>query len=139
MEAEFSLLENGLDFIHSALDFLAREPLQGAKSHSKRELKYALLHMCAGIELVLKEFLRRKDWKLLFVRPDIARKELFERGEFKSVSLEESIERIRELDDDVVNHQQEEHLLNLKRRRNRAEHFRFKDSPESLVTLFVQT
>ena len=58
----FTLLENGLDFIWSAVEHL------GVAS-TKRDLKYATLHLVSGIELVLKERVRREDWSLLFPDP----------------------------------------------------------------------
>src|SRR2546426_9855541 len=58
-QVHFTLLENGLDFVWSAVEHLS-------VATSKRELKYALLHLVSGIELILKERLRREDWKPLF-------------------------------------------------------------------------
>ena len=59
----FSLLENGLDFVLSAVEHLGGNP-------SKRELKYAVLHLYSGAVLILKERLLREDWKLLFANPE---------------------------------------------------------------------
>ena len=59
---EYTLLENGLDFISSALKHLKNQP-------TKRELKYAVLHLSAGIELILKERLKREHWSLVFDKP----------------------------------------------------------------------
>ena len=53
-DLQFDLLENGLDFIASGLDHIAR----GA---TKTDLKYGVLHLASGIELVLKERLRQED------------------------------------------------------------------------------
>ena len=56
---QLSMLENGLDFIRSGLKSIA-------SPQSKFDLKYAVLHLSAGIELVLKDRLRREDWTLIF-------------------------------------------------------------------------
>ena len=53
LHIEFTLLENGLDFIWSAVEHLGTDL-------SKRSLKYAVLNLAAGIELILKERLRRE-------------------------------------------------------------------------------
>jgi hypothetical protein len=80
---EYSLLENGLDFMVSGV----RE-VSGA--HDQRRLKYGVLHLGAGIELVLKEKLRRFDWKLLFRYPKRIDQQKYLSGDFVSVGLEES-------------------------------------------------
>lgn len=43
----FGVLENGLDFLLSSLDYLSGDP-------KEKDLKYAVLHLSAGVELVLK-------------------------------------------------------------------------------------
>lgn len=52
----FDLLENGLDFVVEALERLTKRSVQD------RDLKYGVLHLGAGIELVLKERLRLAHW-----------------------------------------------------------------------------
>ena len=64
-DLSFVLLENGLDFIASGLRYIAR-------GETKSDLKYGVLHLASGIELVLKERLRQEDWRLVFVKPDKA-------------------------------------------------------------------
>lgn len=56
---EFGLLENGLDFIQSAINYLI-------KSQDKYDIKYGLLHLSSGVELVFKYRLLIEDWELLF-------------------------------------------------------------------------
>jgi hypothetical protein len=67
-EITFTPLENGLDFILRALEYLADDP-------TKRDLKYAVLHLHSGVELILKERLRREHWSLVFEKPEEASKE----------------------------------------------------------------
>ncbi|HWB98353.1 MAG TPA: hypothetical protein VG672_16685 [Bryobacteraceae bacterium] len=66
---EFSLLENGLDFLLSSLEHLTAAStstvVKTGKASSnvlppdqKRHLKYALLHLCSSIELIFKERLQ---------------------------------------------------------------------------------
>jgi hypothetical protein len=64
-ELHFELLENGLDFISSGLAYVAR-------GETKSDLKYGVLHLASGIELVLKERLRQEDWTLVFKQPEKA-------------------------------------------------------------------
>src|SRR5665647_2777823 len=56
---EFDLLENGLDFIENSLIAIL-------STDEPQKLKYAILHISAGIELILKEILRLEHWSLLF-------------------------------------------------------------------------
>src|SRR5579862_1825648 len=84
---QLSMLENGLDFIASGLKHIAAP-------ESKFDLKYAVLHLSAGIELVLKDRLRREDWRLIFVDPDQATESSFKSGNFKSVSLWDCLKRL---------------------------------------------
>ena len=64
-DVEFELFENGLNFVVSALKHLD-EPIKAT------DLKYAILHLSSGIELILKERLRRAHWTLLFSKVDKA-------------------------------------------------------------------
>jgi len=77
---EFTLLGNGLDFIWSALEHLSGNP-------GKRELKYAVLHLCSGIELVLKERLQREHWSLIFEKLDSANQKDYEAGKLMRLVL----------------------------------------------------
>src|ERR1700722_16218200 len=86
---QLSMLENGLDFIRSGLKFIA-------KPESNFDLKYAVLHLSAGIELVLKDRLRREDWRLIFKDVTKANEKKMQSGNFISVSLWECLERINE-------------------------------------------
>jgi hypothetical protein len=86
-QVHFTLLENGLDFVWSAVEHLS-------VGTSKRGPKYALLHLVSGIELILKERLRREDWKLLFPKPDKADEVLYKTGAFKSVDFGQLIDRV---------------------------------------------
>jgi hypothetical protein len=93
MESDFrySLLENGLDFVLSSLEHLTAAsaftatPPHAKQLQQKRHLKYALLHLCSGIELIFKERLRQEDWQLIFNNVEEADEKVYESGDFKSV------------------------------------------------------
>ena len=67
------MLENGLDFILSGLKHIGSQRF-------KFDLKYVVLHLSAGIELVLKDRLRREDWTQIFVDPEKATEEKLRSG-----------------------------------------------------------
>jgi len=87
----FTPLENGLDFILRALGYLADDPT------TKQDLKYAVLHSHSGVELILKERLRREHWSLVFEKPEEASKEKYESGKFISVQWKTCLNRLHEI------------------------------------------
>lgn len=125
-QVHFTLLENGLDFVWSAVHHLST-------AASKRELKYALLHLVSGIELILKERLRREDWRLLFQKPEEARESQYKSGNFFSVNFDILIDRLQgecsvELSDEEL-----QALRTVRRQRNRFEHFAADASAEAVI------
>lgn len=125
-DIKFDLLENAFDFILSALDHIA-------KPKTKSDLKYAILHLCAGQELVLKERLRREHWSLLFEDVNKANIRDFESGNFTSMSFKTCIERLKGICKISFLGKDERYLFNLRERRNRLEHFGIVDSAEALT------
>jgi hypothetical protein len=120
---QLSMLENGLDFIASGLKHIA-SPV------SKFDLKYAVLHLSAGIELVLKDRLMREEWTQIFVKPEEGTEEKLKSGNFKSVNLYDCLERLEEhcsvdLPDKAL-------LLSFKNQRNPIEHYALNHSKAAL-------
>ncbi len=122
-DIQLSMLENGLDFILSGLKHIGSPT-------SKFDLKYAVLHLSSGIELVLKDRLRREDWTQIFVKPEQATEERLKSGNFKSVSLYQCLKRLEE--HTAVNLPDLGLLTSFKERRNPIEHFGVNDSREAL-------
>lgn len=126
-KVSFTLLENGLDFVLSAVEHLSSTP-------SKRELKYAVLHLYSGAVLILKERLLRENWMLLFANPEKADEETFKEGAFRGPDLDQCLERLE--DNGVeVSEDHERQLRLLADKRKRLEHFHFTDSAEAIVAL----
>src|SRR5438309_32031 len=125
-EVKFTLLENGLDFIHSALDHLKA-------GSTKQDLKYAVLHLSAGIELVLKERLRREHWSLVFEDTDKANIPAYDTGDFTSATLASCFIRLRGICGVDLKEREQQELLSFRRKRNRLEHFNILDSIEAIV------
>jgi hypothetical protein len=131
MDFHFTLLENGLDYVHSCLEHLSSAQEATDNIGQKRHLKYALIHLCSGVELVLKERLRQEDWKLVFQDQDKATEEAYETGEFNSVDFKVLQNR---LEDDCgvdLTSDQKADLKSFRNRRNKVEHF------DVLDTLFA--
>lgn len=123
---EITLLENGLDFIWSALDYLQTDT-------EDKHLKYAILHLSAGVELILKERLRCEHWSLLFENTDRADKKAYEAGDFSSVSFAGCMKRLTGVCGIAMTDKQQKDLLALRDKRNRLEHFGIIDSIEALT------
>lgn len=124
-EVSYSLLENGLDFIAQGVEQIA-----GAKS--KRDLKYGVLNLEAGVELVLKERLRLEDWKLIFANPKRVDERLYASGQFKSVDLGQCLDRLEEHTEVEINDADRKTLEAYYDRRNRIQHFEFNESKEAI-------
>lgn len=120
---QLSLLENGLDFIRSGLKHITA-------NESKFDLKYAVLHISAGIELVLKDRLMREDWKLVFADLTQADEKKLKSGNFISVSLWECLKRLDE--NCPFGAPEKKPLEKFKNLRNPIEHFAMNHSQAAL-------
>src|SRR5258708_1272958 len=123
---QYTLLENGLDFIWSALEGLSSNP-------DRRRLKYAVLHLSSGAELILKERLRREHWSLVFEKPENANRNKYEVGDFTSVSFQACLKRLVEICGVGISEEQKRRVTSLRDKRNRLEHFGIADTVEALT------
>jgi len=110
-----NLLENGLDYIYEAV-----EPIFVAHKQSQHSWKYSVLHLYSGIQLLLKERLRREHWSLIFQDINSADLAKLEKGNFVSVYHDELVRRLQNIANVTVN---DEPIKNLRDLRNRFEHF----------------
>ncbi|MCS6287300.1 MAG: hypothetical protein H8K08_17935 [Nitrospira sp.] len=127
VKVTFTLLENGLDFVLSAVECLSG-------TLSKRELKYAVLHLYSGAVLIVKERLLREDWTLLFANQERAEEKVFRSGSFHGPDLKQCLERLEDIDVEVS----EQSILQLgllADKRKRLEHLHFADSAEAVIAL----
>src|SRR5207253_1362613 len=97
------------------------------------DLKYAVLHLASGTELVLKERLRRENPALLYQRPEKFDEADFDAGNFSSANAKEAVKRL--VDDAGVTvsdrHRNQLHLL--REMRNRIGHFGMNDTEEAVL------
>jgi len=130
-ELHFELLENGLDFISSGLAYVAR-------GETKSDLKYGVLHLASGIELVLKERLRQEDWTLVFKQPEKADEDNYKSGDFRSVDQRECVQRLEEECGIELSKEQKDKLSAFRSPRNRLEHFGIVDTKAAVESLAAQ-
>jgi hypothetical protein len=128
MKFEWDLLENALDFIYVALERLSQDKL------SKQDLKYGLLHLSSGVELLFKEALRREHWSLIFRDPDQATVEALNSGDFKSVDFESCLKRLQNIASvRKLSKSQQTELLGFRQKRNQLEHFGITGPPDAVI------
>lgn len=126
MTFKWDLLENALDFIAEALDRMS------AKENTKADLKYALLHMSSGVELLFKEALRKEHWSLIFRDPDRASVGALESGDFESINFEACLNRLRDVAGVEISDPKQRVLKSAREKRNRLEHFGIIDSTQAV-------
>lgn len=112
---EFSLLENAMDFIHEAI--------VNAKKLDKYSLKYSVLHLSAGFDLVIKYLLVKEHWTLIFSDLKYASKEKFISGDFKSVNSEVGLERLQQIAGYNFDDKEMKSIRKLREYRNKLEHY----------------
>jgi len=128
---EFDLLENGLDFIENSLIAIL-------STDEPQKLKYAILHISAGIELILKEILRLEHWSLLFENINSANYNHLQSGDFQSVSFPSILKRLEGIVGGNITENQKKHFDILRKKRNKIEHFAFKESSKALKSTISQ-
>ena len=121
---QYEPLENGLDYLESVV-----ENLQGSPTH--RKLKYAVLHLAAGVEVLLKARLLNEDWRLVFRDVDGADEDALAAGTFRSVGIYEAIRRLRHAGV-RIEEDNKRAVIRSYQRRNALQHFGLSDSAEAI-------
>lgn len=111
----YPLLDNSLDFLLHAAEHV--------DENSPRSWKYAILHLIAGIELLLKARLEFEHWSLVFQETDKAKEDKYELGDFRSVDFDSLIQRLDGIASVTISKEDRDHLSRLKQLRNKIEHF----------------
>lgn len=124
----FTLKENAVDFLRSAVIYVKNE-----KDHTQR-LKYGLLHLVAGIELLLKYRLSMEHWSLVIDDIDKTGLNDINSGDFKSVGWQEAISRLEKFADYELSDSDRKLLDHLRKLRNRIQHFDIKLNREESIS-----
>ncbi|PID04686.1 MULTISPECIES: hypothetical protein [unclassified Sporosarcina] len=112
---EISMTDNGLDFIKCSLKEM--------EEADELSIKYAVLHLSAGLELILKSRLQKEHWSFLFEDINKANYQNYVSGEFKSVSFENLLSRLVNICQIEISDRTKKRLQNLKMHRNKMEHY----------------
>ncbi|MDX3336852.1 MULTISPECIES: hypothetical protein [Streptomyces] len=88
---DFPPVENGVDYLRSVVEHLTSDASDGP---SPRNLKYAVLHLQAAVEVLLKARLQKEHWSLVLDRNDGATRQKFDDNSFKSCTSTEAVRRL---------------------------------------------
>jgi hypothetical protein len=102
----------------SAFEFLGK-----AIEEFSTSAKLSTVHFAIAIELFLKARLMREHWALLLDKPDHADKAAFFRGEAKTVSPEQALDRLRKIAGVHIPPVSREIFLKIAKHRNKMVHF----------------
>lgn len=125
---DFSPLENGLDYMESAVEHLQGNP-------TSRDLKYAVLHLAAAIEVLLKMRLVREHWSLIFEDVRAATLAKYNGGDFKSVGAMDALTRLTNIASISISEGGEIRVRAIVDKRNRLQHFGLVDSVEAVQSV----
>lgn len=117
MKLELDLLDNGLDFI---IEGLKPTTKIWGDNVSDVKWKYSVLNIFSGIELILKEKLKREHWSLIFQDVSSANQRKLIEGDFISVAHSDVIKRLKEICNISIN---DKPIDTLRKLRNKFEHF----------------
>lgn len=129
---KFPPILNGLDYLESAAALLAEVEPAPAKN-----LKYAVLHLAAGVETLLKARIALKDEKLVWTKSDQYDPVKHQRGDFKSVQWREAHKLVMERCQPTVCPAELHHVQALAGMRNRFAHIGVAE--EAAITVEVLT
>src|SRR5205814_1678327 len=111
----FGLLGNARAFVESAVDY-ARQ--------GRRDLwKFAIIHLTTAIELLLKARLAIEDHKHLVAGKAQVSDRQFDEGDFRSIGMEECIEKLKQATQFSLTNRQRQVLSTLRNLRNRVAHY----------------
>jgi hypothetical protein len=130
-EIAFPPLVNGLDFLESVVEHLQGEPMD-------RDLKYAILHLVGGTEVLLKARLAQEHWSLVFEHPGKATEEAWTAGEFHSCHILDALDRLVEIVGIDVAARDRSNIRVLIEKRNRLQHFGLSESAQAVQAVAIR-
>jgi hypothetical protein len=127
---QFNLLDNALDYLMSAAEH--------AKHDERRHWKYALLHLVASLELLVKARLEHEHWSLLFADVDRANETSLRSGDFRSVDFDTACARLKNIATVHIDKVALQRLEELRKLRHRVQHFAIDVDLEQVKSLLAK-
>ena len=104
--------------VKSAFEFLQRSIEEFSTS-----TKFSVIHFAISIELLFKAKLLQEHWSLLLDKPDNATKTSFLKGEAKTITLDQAIERLNRIASISIAQEAKSTFLKIASHRNKMVHF----------------
>lgn len=132
---DFPPLANGLDYLADAVGRLTETP-------SARDLKYAVLHLHAGVEVLLKYRLICVDWRLILEdskdgEPAVTYKR-YKAGKFRSIGIGKALKRLQDPVGITVTKGQKKAANALDKFRNQLQHYGLTDTDKAIEAQAVK-
>jgi hypothetical protein len=130
----FEPLENGLDYMLSVV-----EKLQGKVE--ARDLKYAILHLAAAIEVLLKARLAQEHWALVFRSIENAEQDAWGSAaptEKRTVSSWEAMSRLEAVCGVQFSNRDKDRVAAAVRKRNQLQHYGLADSAAAVEAIAAE-
>ena len=105
------VVANAVDFLEHSLAELEKAP------------KYSIIHFCSAIELFLKAKLMLEHWSLIDEEPKRANISRFRDGSSRSVSIDETIERLENISNVKIPKEGRRSFSDIREHRNKMVHF----------------
>jgi hypothetical protein len=105
------LVENAIDFLKVSLEDFENRP------------KYSVINFCSAVEIFFKARLIVEHWSLVVAKPETARSTTFQKGDFKSVTLDQSISRLQNIAGERFSEEAQATFTILREHRNKLMHF----------------
>ncbi|MEU8828833.1 hypothetical protein [Streptomyces sp. NPDC048636] len=116
-QLDFPPVPNGIDYLVGVVNHLTADKV------GPRELKYAVLHLHAAAEVLLKARLQQEHWSLVFDDPRKATRRAFESGNFQSCGITDTVTRLNEIARVTLTATDQKALKSLGRDRNALQHY----------------
>lgn len=106
-----SVADNAIDFFDASIKDFKSKP------------KYSVINFCSGLELVLKARLLTEHWSLILKLPDKAELSKFKNGDFISVMVGETVDRLAKVCNENFSSDEKKCFEHLRDHRNKVVHF----------------
>ncbi|MCX4546612.1 hypothetical protein [Streptomyces sp. NBC_01565] len=117
-QLDFPPVPNGVDYLLSVVHHLNEDT-----GGSPRDIKYAVLHLQAAAEVLLKARLLREHWTLVFKDPGAATRKKKDDFSFESCTTTEAVTRLRNIAHIAITDAEAKALKDLTRDRNALQHY----------------
>ncbi|WP_394614527.1 hypothetical protein JNUCC0626_32230 [Lentzea sp. JNUCC 0626] len=123
---EFPPLANALDYLRDGAGRLGETP-------SPSDLKYAVLHLHAGVEVLVKYRLVCDDWRLILAPESVeASEQQFKAGDFRSIGLGKALKKLKDDAGISLTNGQRNAANALERFRNQLQHYGLVSTAEAV-------